>query len=567
MNQERRDQQEVNPTLSDAELRATIYFAVGVTSESGNKAYVLAVAGDRPSTPRLEPADNSGYSIGTLQTDLGQHYQPANPRGENVPRELVNAYQAWAASERPDSVLSEAEVAQTISDLGRNGRQIKAQDGRALDATIKSSIDGFLASDEGISWVHERDVAQVNKLMRDVMPSLQQSEVYQNSSLDEQARLATVVSKAYNQNETTAEGLLTGLRDDRYSNFSDVSTAIDGLFPRTGDYLESGRDRALLGAAVVNGLRNSDPESPLRAAWDLVRDNAMTNPTQLDQGANGESLAHAYPVVRNLFVEYDRAPQFINALNVGGAYAHGRTSREDATRFSGSGLYAAGDDLVVWNASGKGDAYIGGTWQSINRDDLVKAPGPRGVIDVGINTPTSCSQLLHVDPAAPQLRPAARRADVSLDQSDQPSGYSGAVKPMEHMHAVAEPAKDALLLHAEAAVRRLDASTGREYDDQSACMAASAACLAKANGLSRIDHMFLSEARGPTQKGENLFVVQGAPGDPAHLRAQMKTQDAIDMPVEKSLGQLQTLNEMPQPQQSLQMDEAMRQTGPQVRMS
>lgn len=70
--------------LTDAEIRATLYFAVGVTSESGNKAYQLAVAGDRVSTPRVEPADDNGYSIGTIQTDLGQHYQPGNPLGENV---------------------------------------------------------------------------------------------------------------------------------------------------------------------------------------------------------------------------------------------------------------------------------------------------------------------------------------------------------------------------------------------------------------------------------------------------------------------------------------------------
>jgi hypothetical protein len=139
----------------------------------------------------------------------------------------------------------------------------------------------------------------------------------------------------------------------------------------------------------------------------------------------------------------------------------------------------------------------------------------------------------------------------------------GAVPGNDPPRAIDDP----LLAQAERAVRQLDRSSGREYDDQDACMAASAACLAKANGLSRIDHILLSEARGSTQKGENLFVVQGAPGDPAHLRAQMKTQDAIDIPVEKSLGQLQALNEMPQPQQSLQMDEAVRQTGPQVRMS
>ena len=130
-------------------------------------------------------------------------------------------------------------------------------------------------------------------------------------------------------------------------------------------------------------------------------------------------------------------------------------------------------------------------------------------------------------------------------------------------HASAGP-QDPLIPQAESAVRRLDAKAGREYDDQSACMAASAACLAKANGLSRIDHLFLSEARGSSQKEENLFVVQGAPDDPAHLRAQMKTQDAIDTPVEKSLAQLQALNETPQ--QSLQMDQARQQTGPQMRM-
>lgn len=139
----------------------------------------------------------------------------------------------------------------------------------------------------------------------------------------------------------------------------------------------------------------------------------------------------------------------------------------------------------------------------------------------------------------------------------------GAVPGNDPPRAIDDP----LLSQAERAVRQLDRGPGREYDGQGACMAASAACLAKANGLSRIDHIFLSEARGSTRKEENLFVVQGAPGDPAHLRAQMKTQDAIDMPVEKSLGQLQALNERPQPQQSLQMDEAVRQTGPQVRMS
>ena len=99
-------------------------------------------------------------------------------------------------------------------------------------------------------------------------------------------------------------------------------------------------------------------------------------------------------------------------------------------------------------------------------------------------------------------------------------------------------------------------------------MAASAACLAKANGLSGIDHILLSEERGTVRKGENLFVVQGEPGDPAQRRAMMKTQDAIDTPVEQSVAQLQALNETQQRQAPAQaMEEPRRETSsPQMRM-
>lgn len=105
------------------------------------------------------------------------------------------------------------------------------------------------------------------------------------------------------------------------------------------------------------------------------------------------------------------------------------------------------------------------------------------------------------------------------------------------------PQQDPLVVQAEAAVRRLEAKSGREYDGHSACMAGSAACLARANGLSQIDHVLLSEARGTLRGGETMFVVQGEPGDPAQRRVQMKTQDAINTPIDQSVVQLQTLNQ------------------------
>lgn len=97
---------------------------------------------------------------------------------------------------------------------------------------------------------------------------------------------------------------------------------------------------------------------------------------------------------------------------------------------------------------------------------------------------------------------------------------------------------DPMLQQAETAVRRLDAGLGRQYDDHSACMAASAACLAKGSGLSRVDHIVLSEGSSIAGKGESLFVVQGALDDPANRWAHMKTAVAVATPVAESVQRM-----------------------------
>lgn len=122
--------------------------------------------------------------------------------------------------------------------------------------------------------------------------------------------------------------------------------------------------------------------------------------------------------------------------------------------------------------------------------------------------------------------------------------------------------RDPLLSQAEDAVRRMEKGLGRDYDHNSACLATSAACLAKENGFSRIDHVALSRDTGTVRQGEHLFVVQGGLNDPAHLRAHMRTDDALAKPVEQSLAQLQTLNDVQrqaQAPQVVQPEQAMQQ--------
>lgn len=103
---------------------------------------------------------------------------------------------------------------------------------------------------------------------------------------------------------------------------------------------------------------------------------------------------------------------------------------------------------------------------------------------------------------------------------------------------------DPLLPQAEAATRRLDASLGREYDGNSACMAASAACLARKQGLTEINHIVLSAANANgVAAGQNMIVVQGELQSPGRQLASMRTDDAVRTPVADSLAQLNRLNE------------------------
>ncbi|MCC4608774.1 hypothetical protein LL967_12940 [Xanthomonas campestris pv. zinniae] len=534
--------------LTDQELRATLYFAVGVSSESGYAAYQLEVAGDNLSTPLLEPADNSGYTIGTIQTDLGQHYQPNMPNGENVPRDLVNAYQQWAQGQQQDLVLSQQQVDQTIADLGRNGRAIRVDAGRPLDAEVKSKLDTFLSSNEGISWVHQRDVAQIDKLMDRAIAPLQRSDVYQNVSLDDQVRLATMVGKAYNQNETRTAPMIRNIEANQYHSLADVSPAIDDLNPRAtgrGDYLEAGRDKALEGADVVNALRNADSRSPLAAAWTNVVANPLVDPTKLNAPQAGQNLAHEYHTVKNLFLHYNRAEEFVSALDRGATYQNASTDRADPTRFNGAGFYAAGNDLVTWDKTGQGHAFLNGAWSGVERQSLARVRNDDGTTDLNINENGQARRLLHIDPNANTLR--------GVEAPARPAPHDQ--QPVVPRHSTLHPSQDPLHRQAEDAVRRLEQGLGREYDDNSARLAASSAYLAKENGLTRIDHVVLSENSKSVRQGENLFVVEGALNDPAHKMAHMKTNDAIAQPVEQSLAQLQSLGETQRQQQSQQQEQ------------
>ena len=92
-------------------------------------------------------------------------------------------------------------------------------------------------------------------------------------------------------------------------------------------------------------------------------------------------------------------------------------------------------------------------------------------------------------------------------------------------------------------VAALDEKHGRSFDEVSERMSASLLVLAKDNDLSRVDHVLLSNATERNPAGHMLYVVQGEPSDPAHLRASMPTEQAAMTAVADSMQQFAVASE------------------------
>lgn len=84
-------------------------------------------------------------------------------------------------------------------------------------------------------------------------------------------------------------------------------------------------------------------------------------------------------------------------------------------------------------------------------------------------------------------------------------------------------------------------------------VAASAAAHAGSDGLKRIDHVLASE------RGDNLFSVQGAVHDPAHQRSRVDIEQASQTPARLSAAQLREQEQQQQSQTQVQQVEQQRQ--------
>lgn len=216
-------------------------------------------------------------------------------------------------------------------------------------------------------------------------------------------------------------------------------------------------------------------------------------------------------------------------------------------------ISGAGDDVLI--GGGGADQLQGGVGRDIyvaDAGDVIQDGDRQGRIfwgrqclEGGVQAEGGPESLFHsLDRTLAYSLEGANLVVSQVDggsitiQNFQSGDLGISLQPLQPLTTMTEEDKDPTHVQAEAAVRRLDAGMGRQFDGHSACMAASVACLAKRNGLSRVDHIVLSEGSGAAGRGETLFVVQGALDDPANHWAHMKTAVAVATPVSESMQRM-----------------------------
>lgn len=485
-------------------MQAISYFAVGVSSESGvggrDVSNQLKFAGTRRNGI-LDPVGNSGFSVGTLQIDLSQH--------PKVAEELVAAYQTWSAAMKPEWSLTNVAVQSVTRDLSRKGHRIEMEGGRDIDHEMRNRLDTFLDADAGRRFVHDLDLRQIEVLWNSIGQKLASNPMYLALSTDDQVRVATMMLKLQNQSGSGhTPRILRSMERFELDSVGDVSAAIGRIDTGASPYLQSGRDHALKGAEVLVALRGMQAGSALADAFAAVALEPLVSTVELRRPEAIPDSAAQYATVKTLFLQSSEAPLFIRAVENGATHIYGRPQPEGKLAAT-AGLFSSGDNLVVWNRDGAGYSFIDGAWAPVARDDLKRVTLPDKTIDLRIARDGVDATLLHLDRNAPVLRPETPTGRQEAQSPTTP----GLPEPLE------EQARDA--------VRRLDASLGRTTDDMSLRMAGSLAALARQHDIARIDHVVLSHANPYLAAGEHVFVVQGRLDDPAQVRAQMRTDDAL----------------------------------------
>lgn len=462
-------------------LAGAMYFIVGRSTEGGVSPYHLSVAGityrgAEPNWGKTEKvAINSGYSLGTMQVDLGQRgtwpigatqNAPLEPGQTTYVDDLIEQASTYA---REHHLNFTSDLKQLRGDLLTHGDGARRRSAlKFIDPDTRDSINAWATSEGGQQWIHRNvDYPQVRNVTQAASEMLDAF----GRNVSESHRLEAVAILVKTANQRPAD--LAAFRE---------------VLSRGGGYDE------MLAKANDIARRHRGYDGPKAAASAERYLSAYSDPEKavaLDRAHSMVSGAGFNPIAAEANADFQEAMKAI-----------GLTNR-----------------VHILHQGTHGDAVV------LLQTNLAKL----GITDAH-------GRALHADGA---FGPSTREAVEAFQRthglaSDGRVGaktlqaLQDAVRPPEASLADRGHPGHALFCQALEGVHLIDAKCGRTPDAWSNNLAGSLATAAHAQGLARIDHVVLGD------NATRAFAVQGDPGSPFKRVASVDVLPAVTRPLEQS---------------------------------
>lgn len=475
------------PDTRDAEsLAGAVYFIVGRGTEGGPASYRLSVAGlnDRNWGEVGSVAANSGYSIGTIQVDLGQRGTwglgdtegPAAPGQTTYVDGLIDQSERYA---RANALPFTTDLTQLRSDLLSHGN---GEHGRTsitfIDADTRDSINRWASSNDGKKWIHANvDYPQVKSATETATNLLDR---YGTHVVDDR-RLETVALLAKTANQWPSQ--LPKFKEvlEHGGTYEDVLATANQIKAHN---------------RVYDGLDAVAVAERYKAAF--------------DDPAKGPALERAQAkVVREGF---DPSTQTSDSDIKEALHAIGQGGRAPATNASES---------LRTGSHGHRVTELQAQLVALNITDTHGRPlSPDGNFGPSTQAAVEKFQAAHGMTADGIV---GHRTEAALQQEVEKSQQAIRLSLADEHHPGVSMYQQAL-----GGVSSVDRERGRTSDQASCHLAGSLTVAACVAGLNRIDHVAMSD------DGARAYAIQGDLNSPFKRYTEVNVAHSVTIPLEQS---------------------------------
>lgn len=448
-------------------LAGATYFVVGRGTEGGPSSYHLAIAGitsgsSDPNWGKVgDIAANSGYSLGTIQVDLGQRGTwtlgatdgTALKPGQTT---YVDGIIDQAAKYAKDHDLKfTSDTAQLRADLLTHGNGKRDRSSLAfIDTNTRDGINAWAASEDGQKWIHANiDYPQIKHATQSALDVLEKY----GTNIPEDRRLETIAILAKTANQMPSRMIEFEKVLKNGGDYDDVLAKANEI---KGAHRYYDGPKA---ASIAEQYKKAYDDPEKEAAFDRAHDKVGDANFDPSKSANDPDIQEA-----------------IKAIGQGGR-AHVPEHHESMRQGSrGEKITTLQTDLAKLGFTGAHDHTLhpDGNFGSDTKAAVEKFQRANHLKDDGV------------------VGPATHKAiDAKLRE----------ITPMHTQPTLADTTHpgNGMYLQALDAVHRLDAQRGRAPDQHSGNLAAALTVAAHGSGMSRIDHVVLSD------DASRAYAVQG----------------------------------------------------------